>query len=64
MKNIFILLIFALIMITGGIKTIITKEINGGKLYLFLGNYSYVYGGIFIIIGILVIYNIIIKIKK
>ena len=58
MKNIFLLVVFALIMIIGGIKTIITKEINGGKIYFYLGNYSYGYGTILILIGVLVIYYI------
>ncbi len=34
------------------------KEINGGKIYLYLGDYANIYGGMSILIGIIILLNI------
>jgi len=58
MKRVFFTIGFALILIIGGIKTIVTKEINGGKIYFYLDDYANIYGGIFILIGVIILINI------
>ena len=57
-KSTILIIIFASILIFGGIKTIITKEINGGKINIYLGDYAYVYGSVFILIGMLFLYSL------